>query len=254
MNAPVDDRAISQAANLLKNAQHAVVLTGAGISTPSEIPDFRSAGSGLWTKNDPMRVASLTAFRRRPIDFFDWLQPLARQAYYAKPNPAHLGLAQLEKAGCLKAVITQNIDDLHHKAGSQNVIEIHGSMRTLECLHCHTQYFLEQFAQSFIEKAEPPRCPACSSFLKPGITLYEEMLPAAAWNAAQEHCEKCDLILVVGSSLETVPAGHLPVFALENNAHLIINTFSATPLDLEADLVFRQDVVEFIPELVKRAL
>lgn len=248
------DQAIAQAASLLKQARHAVVLTGAGISTPSEIPDFRSAGSGLWTKNDPMRVASLTTFHRRPQDFFDWLQPLARQAYYARPNPAHLGLARLEQAGLVKAVITQNIDDLHHKAGSQNIIEVHGSMRTFECLRCQVSYPLEDFVTTFIERAEPPRCAHCNSFLKPAITLYEEMLPAEAWNNAQWHCEHCDLILVIGSSLETVPAAHLPVFALENNAHLLINTFSPTPLDLEAELVFRQDVVEFISQLVQQVL
>jgi NAD-dependent deacetylase len=254
MKPPIDDRAIKQAADLIKNARHAVVLTGAGISTPSEIPDFRSAGSGLWTKNDPMWVASYTAFRHRPQDFFDWLQPLARLAYYAQPNPAHYGLVQMEKSNLLKAVITQNIDDLHHKAGSENIIEIHGSMRLLECPQCQTQYQLSEFVESFIERAEPPRCRVCASFLKPGITLYEEMLPAEAWNNAQWHSENCDVMLVIGSSLETIPAGHLPVFAIENNAHLIINTFSETPLDLEADLVFRQDVVEFVTELVKNLL
>jgi len=126
MNPPDRRQALAMAARMLRESRHAVALTGAGISTPSGIPDFRSAASGLWTQNDPMQVASLTTFRRRPEAFFNWLRPLAEKMWAAQPNPAHTALAQLEQAGLLKAVITQNIDALHQRAGSQTVIELHG--------------------------------------------------------------------------------------------------------------------------------
>jgi NAD-dependent deacetylase len=127
---------IHHAAKLIRNARHAVVLTGAGMSTPSGIPDFRSAGSGLWTQENPMLVASLTAFRSRPDKFFNWLRSLAEPIWNAQPNAAHHALAEIEQAGYLQAVITQNIDGLHQKAGSTNVIELHGSLNKLTCPHC----------------------------------------------------------------------------------------------------------------------
>ena len=121
--------AIERTADLLCNARHAIALTGAGVSTPSGIPDFRSPGSGMWEQVDPFEVASIIAFRRQPEVFFNWLRPLARLLQEAQPNPAHVALAQLEAAGIVKAVITQNIDGLHQKAGSQCVLEVHGHMR-----------------------------------------------------------------------------------------------------------------------------
>src|SRR6266498_2631937 len=125
--------AIEDAAELVRKAKRAVVLTGAGISTPSGIPDFRSEGTGLWARDEPLEVASLNTFRIAPEKFFHWFRPLASQIFYAQPNAAHLAMAELEKAGCIRTIITQNIDALHQKAGSKNVIEMHGSIRTLTC-------------------------------------------------------------------------------------------------------------------------
>ena len=127
---------IQQAAKLLSQSRYAVALTGAGISTPSGIPDFRSADSGLWEKHNPMEVANISAFRRKPEDFYDWIRPLVSITKDAKPNPAHTALAKLEEKGILKAVITQNIDGLHTEAGSKNVYEVHGHTREVECLSC----------------------------------------------------------------------------------------------------------------------
>jgi NAD-dependent deacetylase len=240
---------IHRAVQLIQTAQHAVVVTGAGISTPSGIPDFRSAGSGLWTHDNPMLVASLTAFRRRPDQFFNWLRSLVKPIWDAKPNPAHQALAQMEQAGYIKAVITQNIDGLHQQAGSQDVIELHGTLASLTCPNCKTQVRADDYIQAFIASNALPYCPKCKTLLKPDIILFEEALPMQAWNAAQDHCEKADLVLVAGSSLEVSPANQLPLYALQNDARLIINTLSPTYLDDQADILLPGDVATILPQI-----
>ncbi len=243
--------AIQHAAELLRKARHAVAFTGAGISTPSGIPDFRSAGSGLWQKNDPMVVASLTSYRRTPQVFFDWLRPLARQIALARPNPAHLALASLEQAGILKAVITQNIDGLHQRAGSQTVLELHGSMTSLSCPICRKSFPSEPFLEPFIQDGTIPTCPQCRRFLKPDIVLFEEMLPVDTWREAQAHSQQADVFLVAGSSLEVMPAAGLPLYAVESNAFIIINNFTPTFLDEQAEVLLPMDVAEVLPRIAQ---
>ncbi len=239
------------AAHLIRQSHYVVALTGAGISTPSGIPDFRSANTGLWTHNNPMEVASLSAFRHQPQKFFNWLRPLAREMVKAQPNPAHLALARLEQNGYLKAVITQNIDGLHRRAGTRNLYEIHGSMETLTCLKCRQDFPANDFYDHFINQEQIPACPNCRSTLKPGIVLFEEMLPVDVWNAAQAQSEQADLFLVVGSALEVTPAAHLPLYALENGAKLVIITLSPTYLDPRAALLLPFDVAEVLPAIVR---
>ncbi len=240
---------IQKAGSLLKSARHAVVLTGAGISTPSGIPDFRSHGSGLWNKDNPLEVASLSAFRRQPERFFAWLRPLAAQIIRAGPNPAHLALADLEKAGLIKAVITQNIDGLHQAAGSQAVLELHGSTRSLTCPGCHTSYLIGLFLEEFVVQGKLPYCRACGKLLKPDIVLFEEMLPASVWQQAEVHCRQADLVLVVGSSLEVSPAGGLPWMAFQHGAQLIILNYTPTYLDAHASVVLHADAAEILPQM-----
>jgi NAD-dependent deacetylase len=245
---------IKHAGSLLRNAKHAIALTGAGISTPSGIPDFRSAQTGLWKKDNPMEVASLSAFRYRPERFFDWLRPLVKTAAEAVPNPAHTALAQLEQAGVIKAVITQNIDFLHQKAGSQKVIPVHGTMNTLTCSKCSRNYPVEDFLEPFLVQKIFPLCPVCSAILKPDIVLFEEMLPMNAWQEAELHCDQADLILVIGSSLEVTPANSLPLYALRSGAALIINNFTPTYLDDQAEILFPYDVVDTIPRIADEVI
>jgi NAD-dependent deacetylase len=234
----------SLAAKLITEANNVVILSGAGLSTPSGIPDFRSAKTGMWETNDPMQVASLSAFRYRPNDFFNWLKPLSEKIYYAKPNAAHTALATLEQIGKIKAIVTQNIDCLHQKAGSNNVIEVHGSIANLECPKCVSSTpFDEVLMQNFIKDFSIPACEQCGSNLKPSITLFEEMLPYDAWNLATHHFEYADLVIVVGSSLEVSPANQLPMIGKSNGAKLIINTLSTTHLDSRANLLINYDVV-----------
>ncbi len=246
--------ALEKAAHLLRNARMAVALTGAGFSTPSGIPDFRSKGTGLWERDDPMRVASLTAFRDHPERFYEWLHGLSTSIWKAEPNAAHLALSELERAGVIKAVITQNIDGLHQIAGSSNVYELHGSMRTMTCMRCHLTHKTDVFMQPFVESGILPRCPACNGLLKPDIVLFEEMLPADTWNKAEVYCNNCDLILVSGSSLEVVPASQLPFQAIDHGARLIINNHTPTYLDPYADVILRDDLAQVIPEIARLVL
>lgn len=244
--------AIEDAAVLIRKAKRAVVLTGAGISTPSGIPDFRSEGSGLWSRDEPMEVASLSTFRTAPERFFSWFQPLASQIFNAQPNAAHRALADFENAGQIQMIITQNIDALHHKAGSKNVIEVHGTLRTLSCTNCFKKFESHPFLQSYIETGAIPRCLNCNGILKPDVILFGEQLPQSAWYQAQRAVRQCDLMVVAGSSLEVLPVARLPMQALDRGAHLIIINNTPTYLNVRADVVIMDDVAAILPEIAKR--
>lgn len=247
--------AIEQAARLLRASKHVVAFTGAGISTPSGIPDFRSQRTGMWERYNPMEVASLAGFQMHPERFYDWLRPLLQVSWSAAPNPAHLALAQLESAGYLKALITQNIDNLHFRAGSRNIYEVHGSLRTMTCTQCRETFPSENFLQ-ILEAAEDgmARCPNCRRVVKPDITLFGEMLPAETWQEAEQHCRQADLMLVAGSSLEVWPAAALPEIAVENGADLIIANLTPTPLDRSASVRLAGDLAAILPLLATRVL
>jgi NAD-dependent deacetylase len=242
------------AADIIRGSKKAVVLTGAGISTSSGIADFRSANSGLWEKFDPFEVASLSSFRYNPTQFYEWMRSLAIGIHQAQPNPAHYGLAQLERAGYIQTVITQNIDALHHRAGSHNILEIHGSLRTLSCTRCYRQVNSQGYLEAYLERGEIPYCSECGSILKPDMVLMGEQLPVKTWLKAQEACKNCDLMIVAGSSLEVLPVAGLPMRALENGAHLILLNYSTTYLDVRADVVLHEDIAEVIPRIVAEVL
>ncbi len=245
---------VRKAAKIILNAHCVVAFTGAGISTPSGIPDFRSARTGLWQKDDPMQVASLSAFQFHPERFFAWLKPLLLQISSALPNLAHTCLAQLETAGKIQAVITQNIDMLHQKAGSKTVFPLHGSVDQLLCLNCKAMYPITPFLDRFLQQDILPRCTNCGWLLKPGIILYEEYLPQDIWSGAEELVKKADAVLVIGSSLEVFPACTLPQLAVENHARLIINNIGSTPLDESADVLLPFDTVEILPAITELVL
>jgi NAD-dependent deacetylase len=245
---------IEYAAELLRKARHTVILTGAGLSTPSGIPDFRSEGTGLWSRDEPLEVASLLTFRTQPEQFFKWFRPLASQIFNAQPNPAHVAIAEMEKRGRLQAIITQNIDMLHQKAGSQRVIEMHGTLGTLSCTRCYRQQGYATCLQQFVDEGLIPRCPDCDAILKPDVILFGEQLPQKAWHAAQSEARKCDLMVVAGSSLEVLPVAGLPMQAIDRGAHLIIINNSATYLNVRADVVLREDVAAIIPAISEQVL
>jgi len=248
------DRGIQCAAEIIRDSQYAVVLSGAGISTPSGIPDFRSPTSGLWERYDPFEVASLNAFRYDPEKFFSWMRNLANKIQIAQPNSAHTGLAQLESEGLIHTVITQNIDGLHQRAGSQNVLEIHGTLRTLTCIGCYRQQDATSYLEPYLQSGEIPRCPNCRNILKPDVVLFGEQLQARTWLQVKQNVNQCDLMIVVGSSLEVLPVAGLPMRAIENGAHLIIINQSETYIDIRADIVISENVAVTIPRIVQEVL
>ena len=242
------------AADMIRECKQGVALTGAGISTPSGIPDFRSTDSGLWEKYDPFEVASLSSFRYHPEIFFNWLRSLAGEIMQAQPNPAHSGLASLERGGFIRTIITQNIDGLHQRAGSTQVLEVHGGLSTLTCVSCYHQVSADEYNEAYLKQGMIPRCEGCGSILKPDVVLFGEQLPVRTWLKAQEVSKKCDLMIVAGSSLEVLPVAGLPMRAIENGAHLIIINRSKTYLDVRADVVFSEDVAEIIPLIAAEVL
>ena len=238
-----------RAAEIIAGARHLVALTGAGISTPSGIPDFRSPGSGLWENADPYEVASFDGFVRRPAAYYEWVRPLARLIRDAVPNPAHTALAEMERRGILKAILTQNIDGLHQAAGSRVVLELHGSHREATCLRCLRIIPSRDYMDRVIETGEVPHCD-CGGVLKPNTVLFGEMLPVQTWHRAEAEARSCDVMLIAGTSLEVVPASNLPGLAARNGARLIIVNRSRTPLDGAARLVIREDVAAVLPAIV----
>lgn len=245
------EQEIERAAELVRQTRYMVAFTGAGHSTPSGIPDFRSPKSGLWEKVNPMLVASIWSFRLNPKSFFDWVRPLVDLTLNATPNPAHRALATLEQMGILKAVITQNIDNLHQRAGSQRVLELHGHMREATCIRCYEVVPAELMIERFLADGKVPRC-ECGGVLKPNVILFGEQLPVQVLNAAMEEARRCDLMLVAGSSLEVTPAAEIPVLAVDCGAKSIIVNLQPTTFDRRADVVIHGDVAEVLPSILAR--
>jgi NAD-dependent deacetylase len=209
---------------------------------PSGIPDFRTPGEGLWEKVDPMEVAHIDAFRSDPARFWSFYRPRLHSLGDVKPNDAHRALAELERRGLVEAVITQNIDMLHLKAGSKRVIEVHGSIRSGTCQRCGAEFTLEQIDQLFDDQ-EVAICPKCSGHVKPDVVLFGELLPADAIAEAESLAERADLMLCIGSSLEVHPVAGLPSITLRSGGGLAIITQGPTPLDGNAVVRMDGDVV-----------
>ena len=231
-----------QLAELIGEAQSIVALTGAGISVPSGIPDFRSPGKGLWTKVDPMKVAHIDAFRRDPVRFWEYYRPRFQTLGDKEPNGAHEALAELERRGLLDGVITQNIDRLHRAAGSERVVEVHGTIETSSCTCCEASYRLEDVDGLFVDGVA--ECRMCCGLVKPDVVLFGEMLPVDAMEEAQALAEGADLMLCVGSSLEVYPVAGLPQVTLQSGGRIAIVTQSSTPYDREAEVRLGGDVVD----------
>lgn len=247
----LDSDGLRRAADILRGAARAVALTGAGISTPSGIPDFRSPESGLWEKVDVMQVASIQGFRRNPEAFFDWIRPFARLVVDAQPNPAHYALAKLEEQGIIQTLITQNIDMLHSRAGSKSLLEVHGHLRSATCTKCSQSHPTSGLLEAFVAKGDIPHCPGCGGVLKPDIILMGELLPQGVFDEAQRAARGCDAMLIVGSSLTVAPVSELPLLALNSSARLIMVNYQETHLDRYASVVNHANVADALPYLAQ---
>jgi NAD-dependent deacetylase len=228
-------------AELIFATQPCVVLTGAGVSTESGIPDFRSP-TGIWAEVDPMEYASIAAFRRDPRKVWSFYALRIGMLVEAEPNAAHLALAALEQRGLVRAVITQNIDLLHGRAGSRDVVEVHGSIRTATCPACGERVALERV----LELLPEPACPGCGELVKPDVVFFGELLPAEAIDRATTLAREAALLLVVGSSLEVHPVASLPEETLRAGGKLAIVNRDPTPYDDEAELVIHASAGEVL--------
>ena len=233
-------------AEMIAKANNVVVFTGAGVSTESGIPDFRSPG-GIWTRFDPDDFT---------IDKFIKSEKTRRKQWYlllegglfkdVLPNRAHQAIAELEKLGKLDCVITQNIDNLHQKAGNDpaKVFELHGSMRWVRCLDCGARYSIEEILSKVLDPENLPVCQSCGGILKPDVIFFGETLPEDTLKQASLHASACDLMIIVGSSLVVYPAAYMPQYAKQGGAKIVIITLSSTPLDDMADIVINQGAAE----------
>ncbi|HYZ76200.1 MAG TPA: NAD-dependent deacylase [Gaiellaceae bacterium] len=221
-------------ADLLRERQPCVVLTGAGVSTESGIPDFRSP-QGLWARFDPFEYGSIEAFRADPEKVWRFYAPRFAVLTDAEPNAAHRALARLEEAGLVRAVVTQNIDLLHERAGSRELVEVHGSIRTSSCPGCGASYPLPRVLE-LLEGREAPACPDCGAVLKPDVVFFGELLPEEAIDRAFELAREAALLLVVGSALEVYPVAGLPLETLDAGGAVAIVNRGPTALDGRATL------------------
>lgn len=226
---------LARLAELLGRSRRAVALTGAGVSVPSGIPDFRTPETGLWAKVDPMEVAHVDVFERDPERFWSYYRPRFQALGDKRPNRAHEALAELERRGLIDGVITQNIDRLHRAAGSREVIEVHGSIDSSSCTACGARFGLEEADDLFDERGVA-LCADCGGAVKPDVVLFGELLPEAAMARAVELAESADVMLCVGSSLAVHPVAGLPQLTLDAGGAVAIVTKGETPYDAEAEV------------------
>jgi NAD-dependent deacetylase len=236
-------------ATLIRERQPCIALTGAGVSTESGIPDFRSPG-GMWSEFDPLDYGSIDSFRRDPIRIWGFYARRFAFLADAEPNDAHRALAELEAMGLVEALVTQNIDLLHRRAGSRNVIEVHGSISRSVCLACGTEEPLERVLAQ-LAAAPAPRCPRCGAVLKPDVVFFGELLPAGAFERASELARKARLLLVVGSSLEVQPVAALPLETLAAGGSVAIVNRGRTALDEHAAVRLDGSAGELLRETVR---
>jgi len=240
---------VERLAELVAGSGCTVVLTGAGVSVPSGIPDFRTPETGLWANVDPMEVAHIDVFERDPARFWSYYRPRFHSLADKRPNRAHEALAELERRGLIEGVITQNIDRLHRAAGSRNVVEVHGSIETSSCTRCATAYELEEVEALFDERGVAV-CTSCRGAVKPDVVLFGELLPESAVVRATDLAERAELMICVGSSLAVHPVARLPRLTLERGGRLALVTKGETPYDDAAELKLDGEVDEELGALL----
>ncbi len=239
------DDLIARAADILDNAQKILIFSGAGLSTESGIPDFRSPG-GVWDKYDPsdFYFQKILSDEKAREKYWEMSREFYGTMKDAQPNRAHISIRVLEEMGKLLAIVTQNIDHLHHKAGNspEKIIEIHGTAFSVSCLSCGKKYDREEIERRLDSGTKVPYCDDCSGILKPDTISFGQAMPEDKMARAISHANECDLCIVLGSSLVVYPAASVPVQAVRSGTKMIIINRDQTPLDSEADLVIHDSV------------
>ncbi|HEK1690809.1 TPA: NAD-dependent deacylase [Pseudomonas putida] len=249
--------ALAAAATALRQARHIVVFTGAGISAESGIPTFRDHLTGLWARHDPQRLETAKAFRENPALVWGWYLWRRQQVLQAQPNAAHHAIVRLAGSGRQVTVITQNIDDLHERAGSRGVVHLHGSLMTPKCFACHRVAALSAVERSVSQEGEliePPRCTRCNGRLRPGVVWFGEDLPASAWKTAAQATRHCDVLLSIGTSGVVMPAAGLPDLALAAGAVVIHINPTDVSMDGPKELMLAGKAGQVLPQLIELAL
>ena len=242
---------IETLAQLIYESKKIIALTGAGMSTESGIADFRSPESGLWTKVDPYEFGSISSYVARTGKNLNFMLEMGMNIFRAKPNKGHKSLTKLQKLGKLKGILTQNIDGLHQKAKTNNIIELHGTVNEAICLRCKKVYPITTMINQFVKERKSPSCEVCNGLLKPNAIFFGEPLESKTLQAAEKMIEVCDLMIVLGSSLVVYPAAFYPRKILSKGAKLAIINIQETDIDSSAVVVIHQKIGEVLPKVVE---
>lgn len=244
------DKKIERFAQLILESKNIVALTGAGMSTESGIPDFRSPESGLWTKVDPYEFSDISSYGKGGPEKFDFMLETGMTIFRAKPNKGHKALARLQRLGRLEGVLTQNIDGLHQRARTKNIVEFHGNVREAICMNCSEIYPITEMINQFVTSRKMATCKKCSAMLKPNAVFFNEMLDSSDLAKADEMVAKCDLLIVLGSSLLVLPVAFYPSKAIMAGAKLCIINIQPTGEDRNAEVVIHEKIGDILPKIV----
>ncbi len=247
------ERLYQEAAEILRNSKHAIAFTGAGISVPSGIPDFRSPG-GLWSKYNPIEVASAQALEMNPKGVWEFMVDASDLMEKSQPNPAHYGLAQLEHKNLLQGIITQNIDNLHQRAKSRNVVEFHGNFQRFYCQKCRTEYSLEKVHESIQNNNIPVYCSNCNGLVRPDVVFFGEAIPWSAQTESSRLVKNADAAIIAGTSGEVAPANTMPKQVKMNKGKIIEINLGPTYFSDITDVRFDESVDEVLPKLAELCL
>jgi len=243
---------IEKIAELIHKSQNIVILTGAGMSTESGIADFRSPNTGLWEQVDPYEFGSINSYVANTGKNLKFMLEMGMTIFRAKPNKGHKAITKLQKMGKLKGVITQNIDGLHQKAHTKNIVELHGTANESRCIRCHKVFPITTMINQVLQGNYSPSCEECNGLLKPNAIFFGEPLLSETLINADKMIEDCDLMIVLGSSLLVYPAAHYPDKALSLGAKLVIINIQETHIDNYAEVVIHEKIGDIFPQIVEK--
>jgi NAD-dependent deacetylase len=248
------DEKIQKVAELILKSQAIVILTGAGMSTESGIADFRSPGTGLWEKVDPYEFGSVNSYIANTSKNLKFMLEMGMNIFRAKPNKGHKAITKLQKLGKVKGILTQNIDGIHQKAHSKNIVELHGTANESKCLRCHKVYPITSMINQVLQGNYSPSCEVCHGLLKPNAIFFGEPLLSETLIKADQMINDCDLLIILGSSLLVYPVASYPDKALAVGAKLVIINIQETHIDKYAEVVIHDKIGDVFPLIVETVI